>query len=243
MDAVSGVNEARQGLIQNASQAVGVTNSALLQSNLSTAMYFDIFGRFFTKSMNKQAKLGKIAWAGKERFSPIIGDAGVDFLKEDVDLDLNDYNVFIEEMPPVIADQQLFYQMVMMALQSQSISFPAALKLLMEKDIDEGMQDLELEYNRQQQMMQQQQASAQDLQQQQMQQKAQSDEQALNVDAQLHQLKSQTELAKVMAQGKLDLKQSLLAFKEQLALKKMDMKIAEQKAKEKAAQRPKAAKK
>lgn len=239
MDAVSGVNEARQGLIQNSSQAVGVTNSALLQSNLSTAMYFDIFGKFFTHSMNRQAKLGKIAWAGKERFSPILGDAGIDFLKEDIDLDLNDYNVFIEEVPPVMADQQLFYQMVMTALQQGGISFPSALKLLMEKDVDEGMQDLELEFNKAQAVAQQQQQNQVDQAQQQAEAKNALDQQSLQVDQQLHQMKSQTELNKVLMQGKLDMKQSLMSFKEQLALKKLDMAIQAQKNKEKAKTRPK----
>lgn len=238
MDAISGINEARQGLVQNASQAVGVTNSALLQSNLSTGLYFDLFSRFFAKAATKQAKLGKIAWAGKERFSAIIGDAGIDFLKEDVDLDLDDYNVFIEEVPPVMADQQLFYQLVMQAMQTNLISFPAALRLLMEKDIEEGMQDLELEYNKQQQLIQEQQAQTQQVQSQQSEQSAQSDEASRNTDIALHQLKAQTELQKVMLQGKMDLKRSLLSFKEQLALQKLKNEVAKQKSKEKAITRP-----
>lgn len=240
MDAISGVNEARQGLIQNSSQAVGVTNAALVQSSLSTEVYFNTFSKFFSNSINKQAKLGKIAWAGKEKFSPIIGDVGVDFLKVDVDVDLCDYNVFVKETPPILADQQMFYQMVMMALQSQQISFPAALKLLMEKDIDEGVLELELDLNRQKAEMQAQQQQQNDLQEQQMAQKESSDQQSRQVDAQLQQMKSQTDLAKILSQGKLDLKQSLLQFKESLALKKMDMAIAAQKSKEKAKTRPKA---
>ncbi|MBU6390909.1 MAG: hypothetical protein KGQ83_01555 [Planctomycetes bacterium] len=241
MDAISGVNEARQGLIQSSSQAVGVTNSALLQSSLSTAMYYDIFSKFFTRSINRQAKLGKIAWAGKERFAPILGDAGIDFLKEDIELDLNDYNVFIEEVPPVIADQQLFYQMVMTALQQNSISFPSALKLLMEKDVDEGMQDLELEFNREKAQAQEQQQNQMDQQSQLMQQaqsKQELDRQALQVDAQLKQMKEHSGLEKVLMQGKLDLKQSLIGFKEQLALKRIELEIAKQKNKEKFEKRP-----
>src|SRR5690606_6428701 len=37
MDAISGINEARQGMVKNASQAVGVTQSSLFQSTLSTS--------------------------------------------------------------------------------------------------------------------------------------------------------------------------------------------------------------
>lgn len=238
MAEISGINEARQGGAQPASVAVGVNNSALLQSNLSTEMYYHLFGKFFSKSMNKQAKLGKIAWAGKERFSPIIGEVGINFLKIDVDLDLNDYNVFIEEVPPIMADQQLYYQLVMNAMQSQQISFPSALKLLMEKDIDIGIADLEYEYNKQQAMQQKQQQDQQSIQEDQLAQKEQIDNQSLQTDAQLKRMKEQAGLDKILMQGKLDMKQSLQSFKENLAIKKMDMMIAAQKAKEKASTRP-----
>jgi hypothetical protein len=245
MDSVSGVNEARQGLIQGASQAVGVTNSALLQSSLSTAMYYTLFGQFFTTSMNKQAGLAKIAWAGKERFSPIIGDVGVDFLKEDVGLELNDYNVFIEEVPPVIADQQLFYQLVVTAIQSQQLSFMSGLKLLMEKDMDEAMAGLEMEMKRAERAQmaaagQQQQGEAQKQQadmarQQAIEQSAQNIAQ-MQSQAKMQQanMQGRTDIQKIIAQAKLDLMQANTKFKQDLALKKIDAAIQLQKNKEKA---------
>jgi hypothetical protein len=235
MDAVSGVNEARQGLIQGASQAVGVTNSALLQSSLSTAMYYNLFAQFFTQGMNKQAGLAKIAWAGKERFSPIIGDTGIDFLKEDIGLELNDYNVFIDEVPPVLADQQLFYQLVMTAIQSRQLPFLSGMKLLLEKDIEEAMQGLEHEMRRQEQA-----ASAQAAQEQQaalMQEQQLAQAQAANeqmssqAKLQAANMKGQADLKKIIAQGRLDLKQGLLKFKQDLALKKIDAAIQNQKIK------------
>lgn len=239
MDSISGVNEARQGLVQGASQAVGVTNSALLQSNLSTAMYFTLFGQAFTKAMNKQAGLAKIAWAGKERFAPIIGDTGVNFLEEDIELDLNDYNVFIEEVPPAMADQQMFYQLVMAGVQSGQLSFVSAMKVLMEKDIDEAIIMLELDMKKIEQAQQEQQEQlAQQEQQAMMAQQAQA-EQANQTKMQTQELKSQADLQKIMAQGRLDLKQGVLGFKQNLAMKKIDMAIQAQKAKEQAAKRAK----
>lgn len=251
MDSVSGVNEARQGLIQGASQAVGVTNSALLQSSLSTAMYYTLFGQMFTTAMNKQAGLAKIAWAGKERFSPIIGDVGVNFLEEDIGLELNDYNVFIEETPPVIADQQLFYQLVVTAIQSRQLSFLNGLKLLMEKDIDEAMNGLEMEMKRAEQMQmqmaqQEAQSGQQELQQQaaesqaQLQQEqslAQAQSQLKQMEAQaklqIQNMKGRADLQKIIAQGKLDLAQGMSKFKQDLVLKKIDAAIQLQKNKEK----------
>lgn len=245
MDSVSGINEARQGLVQGASQAVGVTNSALLQSNLSTAMYFDLFSGLFTKVLNKQAGLAKIAWAGKEKFSPIIGDVGVDFLKEDIGLELNDYDVFIEDTPPALADQQMFYQLVITAIQAGSISLVAGIKLLQEKDIDEAVQELEMEMARAQAAQAQQQQDEQSQQQalmQQQQQIAQAEQAQKMMDTQarlsMEQARGENDIRKILAQGRLDLKQGLSKFKQDLALKRLDGAIQLQK--EKMKPRPKA---
>lgn len=239
MDAVSGVNEARQGLIQGSSQAVGVTNSALLQSSLSTAMYYNLFSMFFTKIMNKQAGLAKIAWAGKERFAPIIGDVGVNFLEQDIDLDLQDYNAVIEEVPPVLADQQMFYQMVMTGIQSRQIPFVSGIKLLMEKDLDEAVLDLELLVAKQEAAQAQSQEDLMAQEQQALAQQAQASQQANQVKMASQQAKDQADLQKILTQGALDIKQASQGFKQDLALKKIDALIQKQKAKEKPKTRPK----
>lgn len=235
MDSVSGVNEARQGLVQGASQAVGVTNSALLQSNLSTAMYFSLFSQMFTKAINKQAGLAKIAWAGKERFAPIIGDTGVNFLEEDITLDLNDYNVFIEETPPALADQQMFYGLVTAGIQAGQLPFVFGMKLLMEKDIDEAVQMLELEFKRQEQIQAEKEAQQYEAEQQAAQMQAAQAQEANQVKMQAQQMKDQASLQQILAQGRLDLKQGALNFKQNLAMKKIEAAIQVQKNKEKAA--------
>lgn len=239
MDQITGINDARQGNIQGASQAVGVTNSALAQSELSTQMYFDMFSQFFTRGMNKQAGLAKIAWAGKEKFAPIIGDVGINFLEQDIELELNDYNVFIEETPEFAQDHQMFYQLVMTAIQSKTLPFVQGLKLLMEHDLDEAMSQLEIEVHKQEQMQmeqQQQQAQQQQAMMQQEQALAQSQQQQEMLKGQqkiqMQQMQGRTDLQKIVAQGRLDLKQGLLGFKEKLALKKIDAAIQAQKAKE-----------
>lgn len=246
MNLISGVNDARLGNIQGASQAVGVTNSALANSERSTAVYFELFRQFFTYGMNKQAGLAKIAWAGKERFAPIIGDIGINFLEQDIELELNDYNVFIEETPEVLQDHQMFYQLVMTAIQSKTLPFVQGMRLLMEHDLDEAMTQLEFEVNKQEQMAMEQQAQEQQQQQQMMQQEqelalAQKRQDALDSQAkiQLQQMKGNNDLSKIIAQGRLDLKQGLLGFKEKLALKKIDAAIQAQKAKEKPKTKPK----
>jgi hypothetical protein len=246
MDEVSGVNEARQGIMEGASQTVGVTNSMLVQSSLSTEMYFNMFSQFFSKILNKQAGLAKIAWAGKERFAPIIGDVGVNFLKEDIGLELNDYNVFINEIPPAVGDQQMLTQLVMAGMQSGSVSLLQAVKILMEHDIDESIhmleKDLEDAQAQKQQEMQMQAQSQQVMQMQQQQELEQAQQtQAMTERGKIqqHQVKGQLDMQKILTQGKLDTTQALLGFKKDLAIKQIDMAIQKQKEKNKAKEKSK----
>jgi len=213
MDAISGINEARQGVSQGASQAVGVTQSLLLQSNLSTAPLEKLYRIFASRCFSRQAKLVKIAWAGKEKFAPIIGDVGVDFLKDDLDLDLQDYGVFVEEIPPLIDDLNSFRQFVMAALQSGNLEFIDALELMQEKDLKiatkkyrkavQAKQDRDMQHE---QEMQAQQAEQQaQLQQSQAQMDAQTQQQALQAQQNAEQLKGANQLKNTFAKGKIKL--------------------------------------
>jgi len=164
MDAISGVNEARQGLIGSANQAVGVTQSALFQSNLATETYFKFFSRFAGDIFTHLAGLGKIAWADKDKFAYIIGDSGIDFLSQDIDLDLDDYSVKITEIPTILDDVQSFQAMVQAALQAGQIDFIAAVKLMREKDVVQGVIRLERDMQVRQQAQKEQMAQEQQMQ-------------------------------------------------------------------------------
>ena len=213
MDTISGINEARQGQSAGASQAVGVTQSLLLQSNLSTAPLFKLFRMFSTDCFNLQAKLVKIAWAGKERFAPIIGDTGVDFLNEDIDLDLNDYGVFVEEVPPMLDDLSAFREFVTAAVQAGSLDFIDALELIQEKDIriaTRKYRKVTMKKEAQAQAHEQQMAEAQaqaqtQAQQQLMAAQADSDQRKAAVEMQKEQVRGSNQLKNTFAKGKMDL--------------------------------------
>lgn len=134
MDKISGVSPERQGEVQGASQGLGVTQSALFQSNLITAPYYLGFERFCSRVLNHQAKLIKIAWAGKEVFAPIIGDTGIDFLKEHIDLDLDEFGAWVESVPPIFRDRQNLENMLSIAVQSDPSFIDDALSIMMETD-------------------------------------------------------------------------------------------------------------
>jgi hypothetical protein len=223
MDAVSGINEARQGTIQGASQLASVTQSSLLQSSLTTAAYFKLFEQFSTNVWNQIARLVKIAWAGKERFAAIIGDSGVNFLKEDIGLDLNDYAVFVQETPRLLDDLTSFHQIVMAGVQSGEVKLADALGLLMEKDVKTGILKFEkITRKREQEKMAQQAAQEQQLlaQQQQGQMAAQQKmaefnqqtaDRAAQTAQQTQQAKNQGAITQTLVKGRIDLQKEKIS--------------------------------
>lgn len=213
MDAVSGINEARQGQIQGSRQTVGVTQSSLFQSNLSTAVYFREFQEYASDLLNHQAGLVKIAWAGKERFAPIIGETGIDFLETDIELELNDYGVFVEEVPPMLDNVNTFHQLVTAALQAGQVTFPQAMKLLMEKDLKVAVRKMERDIEKQMQeqqereqaMMQQQMEAQQAQMQQEEQSKTMERQSTQDHDKNMEMLESVNRLKEILAKNRGDL--------------------------------------
>lgn len=131
---ISGISPERQGGIQGASQGLGVTQAAIFQSNLVTQPLFVSFERFCSRVLSHQAKLIKIAWAGKEEFAPIIGDAGIDFLKENIDLELEELGVIVESLPPIFQDRSKLEGFVSLAVQGGQLSITDALAIMVEPD-------------------------------------------------------------------------------------------------------------
>lgn len=220
MDAISGINEARQGQAQGASQAVGVTQSMLFQSNLTTAPMFRLFRMFSSDCFNLQAKLVKVAWAGKEKFAPIIGETGVDFLKEDIELDLNDYGVFVEEIPPMLDDMNSFREFVTAGVQAGVLDFIDALELSQEKDVKiatrkyrKAITKKEKKQMEYEQQMMQAEAEAQ----------AQAQAAQAQAQAQADQMKAQTQMAVEDKKGENNLRGIFAKGKMDLAGKKIDL--------------------
>lgn len=139
MQEVTGINDARQGAAA-ASALVGVTETNLFQSNMATEQYYELFRQWESRLFEGQANLIKIAWGQhKEKFAPILGDIGMDFLTLDEDVDLNDYGAFVKAEPLIFEDKNALQQITMAALQAQNIDFRDALILLTEDDPKVGI--------------------------------------------------------------------------------------------------------
>jgi hypothetical protein len=143
MDAITGINEARQGQISGANQGLGVTQSALIQSNMATKVYEELFRIVNEMALNHQAGLVKLSFAGNEKYAPIIGDVGINFLEQTVDLELDDFGVFMEETPPLLDDLVSFREIVKAAMSAGQLDFVNGVKLLTEKDIIVGIERFE----------------------------------------------------------------------------------------------------
>ena len=195
MDAITGVNYARQGQSTGANQGLGVTQTALMQSAMSTRTVDDLFMMLNEQVLNDLAGLIKLSIADNEKYNAIIGDADVEFMEDTMDLELDDFGVFMEEVPPILDDLQSFRGLVETALSSGQITFVDASRLLIEKDIEIGIERLERAINkRQEEAMQQQQM---EMQQQQM----------ATQQAQAQAEQAQTQLKQMEQQGKVQLEQ------------------------------------
>jgi hypothetical protein len=212
MDKISGVSPERQGIVQGSSQAVGVTQAALLQSNLITAPYFKGFERFCSRTLNHLAKLVKIVFPkSPDVFAPIIGDAGIDFLREHIDLDLDEFGVYVESIPPTYVDRQKLEQMIMVTLQSDPEFIDDALAIMMEPDTTVAIRQFQRKRTLRKVYQAQQQQQAQEQQMQMMQQQQQAENERLMAQGQMtleeQQMKNQGALERTLAQGKVKLNQ------------------------------------
>jgi len=211
VDTILGTSPERQGNIPVASQAVGVTQAAVAGSNLVTAPYFKGFERFCSRVLNQKAKFIKIAWANsdKELFAPIIGDAGIDFLKDNIDIDLDEFNVWVESLPPLLRDRDKLENLVTLAVQSGTMEIQDALAILMEPDLKIAVRKL-MRKAALRKMMEAQQAQAEQQQEAALQEKMkaadmQNQQMLMQNQQQLQAQKNQGNMQKTLATGQVKL--------------------------------------
>lgn len=155
MDKISGISDIRQGQTQTG-QLVGVTQASLVQSSMITEHLFDLFSQFEERVFQKHADLIKILWAKKrDKFAPILGDLNMNFLESDVEVDMDDYAIFVKVTPPLLRDEELIKQLVMQAWQGGGIEFSEALDLLdliMHDDIKQAYYNLKRKAKKREQL-------------------------------------------------------------------------------------------
>jgi len=200
MQKLSGISDARAG-INKASDLVGVNERNVMQSSLITAPYFDavygLIGQTFKLMTNKFSKF----WAGQEMMLNVYGDLGMEMLKIDDAISMDQYGVTVNNTGK---DKQRKDQAMMLLdryAQSGAVDPVSAVKALsaesyrdMEKILEQGVTALKHQQQAQQQQMQQLE-----------QQKVQLEGQKLQQDMQIAQMNNQTdvEIARMNNQTKL----------------------------------------
>ena len=182
MDKISGIGSARLGNIQSANQLKGVTELALSQSNTITRYMYRGFFLFESRLLTYHCQHIKMTWIhNPERFSTIIGDFYMEFLKQDVDITMDTHAAVVK---PEEISMDTLKNYLMLAVQANALPLDHALKIEIEAQDDirqavydyiDEMQDGREKAQEQQQQMQEQQLQAQ----QQMQQAQTQGQQAM----------------------------------------------------------------
>jgi hypothetical protein len=202
IDQISGVGKEKMGQVQGASTAVGVQQMALGQQSLITAPFFKGFERACSRVHTQQAKLVKLAWTNKSVFSPIIGDLGVDFLRDNYDVDLDEWDAVCQSVPPSSVDRQTLIEWLGLAVQSDPSFLKHAVAIMLEPDNTVAIRKFQRLYAeqemKQEQMAQQQAEQQMQMQQQQMMLQSQQAQGGWQNQLQLQGMKNQSNKEKTL---------------------------------------------
>jgi hypothetical protein len=110
MKSISGMNDARQGVIQSANQLNGVTEMAIAQSAKSSKGFYSGFFMFESKLLTKHAQHIRISWKNNpDRWRDIIGDLYIDFLEIDEDIADDEHEIVVRNqiMPRSVLEKYI----------------------------------------------------------------------------------------------------------------------------------------
>lgn len=95
-----GINSARQGAMNEGGVLVGVQQRQLAQSSLITEPIYEDFRGFEERLFQRHADQIKICWHKQpELFDAILGTAGINTLASQVEVELDDYSIWIDTAP------------------------------------------------------------------------------------------------------------------------------------------------
>lgn len=199
MNQATGINDSRQGFTK-ASQLVGVTQQAMVQSSLITEPNFNSFMEFEKVMLQRHADTVKTTWKYvKDKYAAVMGDVFSNMLEEENEnFYLQDYGLFIEVEPQMVQNRNMLVQMVMTAVQGGQVDLGKALILLTEPDTKVAIAKFLSILDKEQQMEAQQQ-----MQQMKMQQDAALAKEAAIADREvgLQEVKNEGDIAKKMTEG------------------------------------------
>lgn len=163
---IVGIPKIAEGQLMGSAQTVGTTQIAQQQGTIRTERFFRGFDRF--TEMFFELVLGQFKICiGKdpEKFRPLIGDDGVEYVMKDVDFNLDDYGTFLNTSYRSDHHRNLLLQHVPQAMANGLVPFLDGLDLMLEdnpREVKERLNDfMEKNRKREQQMKEQEMAMAQ----------------------------------------------------------------------------------
>jgi hypothetical protein len=140
IDKISGINDARQGF-QKGDALVGVSQMAVTQSSLITQPLNKAFEIFENEILQKYANYIKTIFPFiKEQYEAVMSQINIDALEVDEDIPLQDYGIFVRvNSDDIMNNRQKFENMVMTAVQANSVNLADAMVLLYTPDTKEAV--------------------------------------------------------------------------------------------------------
>ena len=186
---ISGVTKQREGAVGQY-EYVGNVQRAVVQSSVITESWFHSHVETKKRVFEQVCDLMKLSWAGGKKAATILGDGAYKFLNVMPDISLNDYGVYIGDGGKDESLKGLIGQLAQSALSSGQIDFMNVIKVLKSDTMTEAEHVLE-------KAMEEMKKSQESMQQQQMQLEQQKNEAVMaekQADAQLEQLKLDTQV-------------------------------------------------
>ena len=186
---ISGVTKQREGAVGQY-EYVGNVQRAVVQSSVITESWFHSHVETKKRVFEQVCDLMKLSWAGGKKAATILGDGAYKFLNVMPDISLNDYGVYIGDGGKDESLKGLIGQLAQSALSSGQIDFMNVIKVLKADTMTEAEHVLE-------KAMEEMKKSQESMQQQQMQLEQQKNEAVMaekQADAQLEQLKLDTQV-------------------------------------------------
>lgn len=145
MNQLTGISAARAG-INKSNDLVGVNERGVMQSSLITLPLFEAHYKFVGKVLNRLAALMKIAYAGEDRMANLFGDAGMELIKFDESISLDEVSVYVENSGKEIQDKNNMHNLLQQAVASGQGDLKMLARALradsaseIERIIDEGV--------------------------------------------------------------------------------------------------------
>jgi len=126
MEQLTGISRQRMGITKT-SDAVGVNQQSVMQSNLVTQPYFELHIEIISDVLNCLANKFRLAWGNEKRVATFLGDTGFKTLEITEEL-LGEMGVFVKNSMKEVQNKQVMLSLVERAVSSGGVDLDLLVK-------------------------------------------------------------------------------------------------------------------